>query len=199
MTRIHGLARNIPICREWVQISEAIREVVALKRREAMKDGISVRMELAEDLPLVQGDRMQLQQAMLNLLVNAIEAMSSLDDGPRELTIGTAKHEPSAVLVTVRDSGPGVAPENSERISEPFCTTKSGGMGMGLSICRSIAQAHGGTLRLGTNVPRGALFQFTLPANQDGVLRPRTAQAGQNDRRIGHSKHLLPLLPTAVA
>lgn len=166
MNRIRGLVKNTPMDKEWVQINEAIGEVITLTRGEAMKNSVTVRMELAEDLPLVQGDRVQLQQAMLNLIINAIEAMSAVDDGPRELTISTGKDEPSGVLVTVRDSGPGVAPENIERVFEPFCTTKAGGMGMGLSICRSIVQAHGGTLRLSANVPRGAVFQFTVPANR---------------------------------
>lgn len=179
MNRIRGLVKNTPMYKEWVQINEAIGEVITLTRGEAMKNSVSVRMELAEDLPLVQGDRVQLQQAMLNLIINAIEAMSAVDDGPRELTISTGKDEPSAVLVTVRDSGPGVAPENIERVFEPFCTTKAGGMGMGLSICRSIVQAHGGTLRLSANVPRGAVFRFTVPANQDGAFLPGMAQGGQ--------------------
>lgn len=176
MNRIRGLFKNTPMDKEWVQINEAIREVITLTRGEAMKNSVSLRMELAEDLPLVQGDRVQLQQAMLNLIINAIEAMSAVDDGPRELTISTAKDEPGAVLVTVRDSGPGVAPENIERLFEPFCTTKAGGTGMGLSICRSIVQAHGGTLRLSANVPRGAVFQFAVPTNQDGAFRPGIAQ-----------------------
>lgn len=179
MNRIRGLVKNTPMYKEWVQINEAIGEVITLTRGEAMKNSVSVRMELAEDLPRVQGDRVQLQQAMLNLIINAIEAMSAVDDGPRELTISTGKDEPSAVLVTVRDSGPGVAPENIERVFEPFCTTKAGGMGMGLSICRSIVQAHGGTLRLSANVPRGAVFRFTVPANQDGAFLPGMAQGGQ--------------------
>ncbi|WP_354682374.1 ATP-binding protein [Cupriavidus necator] len=163
INRIRGLVKNTPMHKEWVQINEAIHEVVALTRGEAMKHHVSVRMELAENLPLVHGDRVQLQQAMLNLIINAIEAMSAADDGPRDLTISTGNDEPAAVIVTVRDSGPGVAAENIERIFEPFCTTKAGGMGMGLSICRSIVQAHGGTLQLNANVPRGAVFQFTVP------------------------------------
>ncbi|MGO4330988.1 ATP-binding protein [Cupriavidus sp. 2TAF22] len=164
MNRIRGLVKNAPMYMECVQINEAIRDVITLTRGEAMKHNVSVQMELAEDLPLVQGDRVQLQQAMLNLIVNAIEAMSTVDDGPRELTISTSKDEPSAVLVAVRDSGPGVAAENIAHLFEPFYTTKSGGMGIGLSICRSIVQAHGGTLRLDANMTRGAVFQFTVPA-----------------------------------
>ncbi|MCO4863122.1 ATP-binding protein [Cupriavidus sp. WGlv3] len=165
INRIRGLVKNTPMHTEWVQINEAIQEVIALTRGEAMKHHVSVRMELAEDLPFVPADRVQLQQAMLNLIVNAIEAMSEADEGPRDLTIRTGMDGPDAVLVTVCDSGPGVAAENIERIFEPFCTTKAGGMGMGLSICRSIVHAHGGTLRLNANVPRGTEFQFTVPVS----------------------------------
>src|SRR5262249_47863946 len=114
-------------------------------------------------LPVIQGDQVQLQQVMLNLIINAIEAMSTVDVGPRELTISTAMNESSAVLVAVRDSGPGIAPENVERLFEPFYTTKASGMGMGLSICHSIVDAHGGRLWASANVPRGAIFQFTVP------------------------------------
>ncbi|MEX3957684.1 ATP-binding protein [Trinickia sp. EG282A] len=178
MNRIRGLVRNAPTDKEWVQINEAIREVITLTRVEAEKNSVSVRMELAEDLPLVQGDRVQLQQVMLNLIMNAIDAMSAVDDGPRELTISTGKDEPNAVLVTVCDSGPGVRPENVERLFEPFYTTKAGGMGMGLSICRSIVESHGGMLRLSANVPRGAVFQFTVPGERDGASGPSAAQEG---------------------
>ncbi|PTB22182.1 hypothetical protein C9I57_05090 [Trinickia symbiotica] len=189
MNRIRGLVRNAPTDKEWLQINEAIREVITLTRAEAEKNSVSVRMELAEDLPLVQGDRVQLQQVMLNLVINAIDAMSVVDDGPRELTISTGRDESNAVLVTVRDSGPGVRPENAEHLFEPFYTTKAGGMGMGLSICRSIVESHGGMLRLSANVPRGAVFQFTVPGDGDGAFRPSTAQEGvlsnesENDSR----------------
>jgi PAS domain S-box-containing protein len=165
MNRVRGLVTKKPMNTEPVQINEAIREVVALTRSEAARNGVSVRMELEEELPLVQGDRVQLQQTMLNLVVNAIEAMSTLDDGQRELTISTSKAKPAAVLVSVRDSGPGVAPENTERVFDSFYTTKADGMGIGLSICRSIVEAHGGALRVSANAPRGAVFQFTVPAN----------------------------------
>jgi signal transduction histidine kinase len=163
MTRIHGLVKKAPTCIEMLQINEAIREVIALTYGEAMKSGVSVRMQLAEDLPTIQGDRVQLQQVMLNLVINAIEAMNAVDVGPRELTVSTAMHEPSAILVTVRDSGPGIAPEHIVRLFEPFYTTNASGMGMGLSICRSIIDAHGGRLWASANVPRGAIFQFTVP------------------------------------
>src|SRR5262249_10572536 len=110
----------------------------------------------------IRGDRVQLQQVMLNLLINAIEAMSATSQGPRELLISTAATE-SGVLVVVRDSGPGLAPASLDRLFESFYTTKPGGLGMGLSICRSIIEAHQGRLWAGANTPRGTVFQFTLP------------------------------------
>jgi len=163
MKRIHGLVKKAPTCIEVLQINEAIREVIALTSNEATRNGVSVRMRLAEGLPFVQGDRVQLQQVMLNLVLNAIEAMSTVDEAPRKLTISTAMNESGAVLVAVRDSGPGIAPENIEHLFEPFYTTKASGMGMGLSICHSIVDAHGGRLWAVANVPRGAVFQFTVP------------------------------------
>jgi PAS domain S-box-containing protein len=170
LNRIHGLARNVPPCKERLQINEAIREVVALTRGELVKSSVSVQTRLAEDLPFVQGDRVQLQQVMLNLILNAIEAMSAVDDGPRELDIGTRPDESGGILITVGDSGPGVALENKEHLFEPFYTTKPGGMGMGLSICRSIVEAHGGHISVNANVPRGAVFQFTVPVHDNGRI-----------------------------
>jgi signal transduction histidine kinase len=110
----------------------------------------------------VYGDRVQLQQVVLNLILNAVEAMGSVETGPRELLIST-EQDHTGVIVAVRDSGPGIAPEDLERIFESFYTTKPGGTGMGLSICRSIIDAHGGRLWAEANEPRGTVFQFTLP------------------------------------
>jgi signal transduction histidine kinase len=121
-----------------------------------------VRTQLAEDLPCVQGDRVQLQQVLLNLIINAIEAMRDVGEKERELLIST-RNEPDGVSIEVRDSGPGFAPAALERVFEPFYTTKPEGMGMGLSICRSIIEAHGGRLWATACEPRGALFQFTIP------------------------------------
>ncbi|QCP52663.1 PAS domain S-box protein [Trinickia violacea] len=163
--RVHGLVKKAPTSNEILQINEAIREVNALTSSEASRNGVSVRMQLAQDLPLVKADRVQLQQVMLNLMINAIDAMSAVDDGPRELTISTAMNEQDAVLVAVRDSGPGIAAENIERLFEPFYTTKATGLGIGLSICRSIIEAHGGRLWASANEPRGAIFQFTVPVH----------------------------------
>jgi signal transduction histidine kinase len=120
-------------------------------------------MQLAEGLPRVQGDRVQLQQVLLNLIINAIEAMRDVGEEERELVISTL-NEPDGVSVEVRDSGPGFAPETLEHVFEVFYTTKPGGLGMGLSISRSIIEAHGGRLWTSANLPRGASFQFALPA-----------------------------------
>jgi len=127
-----------------------------------IRNGVSVQTRLSDELSPVQGDRVQLQQVVLNLILNAVEAMGSVEAGARELLISTA-HDHTGVLVAVRDSGPGIAPTHLERVFEAFYTTKPSGVGMGLSICRSIIDAHGGRLWAETNDPRGAVFQFTLP------------------------------------
>jgi signal transduction histidine kinase len=125
--------------------------------------------ELARGLPPIRGDRVKLQQVILNLIVNAFEAMSGVGEGPRELLISSEKVESGDALVSVRDSGPGLAPATGERLFESFYTTKPGGLGLGLSICRSIIEAHGGRMWAGANAPRGAVFQFTLPADTDAA------------------------------
>jgi len=129
-------------------------------------------------LPAIEGDRVQLQQVILNLIVNAIEAMSGTNEAPRELLIGSEKADPDGVLVAVRDSGPGLAPETLERLFEAFYTTKASGMGMGLSICRSIIEAHGGRLWATANSPLGAAFQFTLPAHSGLSLADQVSASG---------------------
>ncbi len=120
-----------------------------------VKNGVSLQTQLAAGLPLVQGDRVQLQQVILNLIINAVEAMSGVSEGTRELLIGTGKDALSGVLVAVQDSGPGLNPESFDRLFDPFYTTKSGGMGMGLSICRSIVEAHGGRIWASSTVRPG--------------------------------------------
>jgi len=144
-------------------MNEAIREVIELTRGEAAKQGASVRTAFGKSLPPIEGDRVQLQQVALNLVVNAVQAMGVVVEGPRELFITTSPAEPNGVLVAVKDSGPGVAPASLERLFDPFYTTKPGGLGMGLSICRSIIEAHGGCLWVTANQPRGAIFNFTVP------------------------------------
>jgi PAS domain S-box-containing protein len=162
--RIRALVKKAPPRKDDVEINEAILEVMALTHGEVVEHGVSVQTQFAESLPLIQGDRIQLQQVILNLIVNAVEAMSGLGEGSRELLISTAKAGSDGVLVAVRDSGPGLARANLERLFEAFYTTKPGGLGMGLSICRSIIEAHAGRLWASAGVPQGAIFQFMLPA-----------------------------------
>jgi len=151
---------------EVVDLNGAIAEVIALTYSEAVKTGVTVSTRPAPELPCVQGDRVQLQQVMLNLVVNAIQAMSGIGEGARELQISIdAVPSEGGVRVGVRDTGPGLSQESLLRLFEPFYTTKPEGMGMGLSICRSIIEAHGGRLWATGCEPRGALFQFTIPAD----------------------------------
>jgi C4-dicarboxylate-specific signal transduction histidine kinase len=165
--RIRALIKKAPPRKEGMAINDAILGVVALTHGEAVKNRVAVRTQFAEGLPTIEGDRVQLQQVILNLIVNAIEAMSGQNEPPRDLLVVTEKDEPDGVLVAVRDSGPGLAPETLERLFDPFYTTKANGMGMGLSICHSIIEAHGGRLWASANESRGAVFQFTLPANSE--------------------------------
>jgi C4-dicarboxylate-specific signal transduction histidine kinase len=169
--RIRALVRKAPRRKDSVDINEAIREVIELTRGEVVKNAVSVRRELADGLPLIEGDRVQLQQVVLNLIVNAVQAMGAVVDGTRELLITTALAKPYEVLVAVKDSGPGLAADNLERILEPFYSTKPDGMGMGLAICRSIVEAHGGRLWVEANEPRGAVFRFTLPMAKQNTDR----------------------------
>jgi signal transduction histidine kinase len=162
--RIGSLIKKAPPRKEVVDLNAAILEVTALTRTEAVKTGVTVDTQLAGELPRIQCDRVQLQQVMLNLIVNAIQSMSGVEDGNRELHISTVSIEPEGVCVAVRDTGHGLRPESLPRLFEPFYTTKPDGMGMGLSICRSIIEAHGGRLWAAGCEPRGALFQFTIPA-----------------------------------
>src|SRR2546430_2352625 len=129
--------------KDWVDVNETILEVVALARSEVQSNGVSLRSRLAEDLPLILGDRIQLQQVLLNLIINAIEAMNEVSDAPRELFIASAKDDSQGVLVAVRDSGPGLDLGGLDRLFHAFYTTKPQGMGMGLAISRSIVEAHG--------------------------------------------------------
>jgi signal transduction histidine kinase len=163
--RISGLIKKAPPRKECFDINAGIHEVIDLTRGESVKNGISMQADLADGLPLIQGDRVQLQQVILNLIVNAVTAMSGASDGPRELLVSSRKADPDGVLVGVRDSGLGLAPETLGRVFDAFYTTKPEGMGIGLSICRSIIEAHGGRLWATLCEPRGALFQFTIPAD----------------------------------
>jgi Signal transduction histidine kinase regulating C4-dicarboxylate transport system len=162
--RIRALIKKAPARKDAVAINDAILEIIVLTRIEAANNGVSVRTQLAEGLPRVEGDRVQLQQVLLNLIINAIEAMRDVGEGERELLISTC-HEPDGVSVEVRDSGPGFAPAETDRVFEAFYSTKPSGVGLGLSICRSIIEAHNGRLWASPNVPRGAVFGFVAPAH----------------------------------
>ena len=163
--RIRALMKKAPPRKDRLEINQVILEIIEITRGEAVKHRISVLTELAGHLAAVEADRVQLQQVLLNLNVNAIEAMGATKEGPRELLISTAKVETGGVLVAVQDSGPGLEAAMPERVFESFYTTKSTGLGLGLSICRSIIEAHGGRLWASTNQRRGATFQFTLPGD----------------------------------
>jgi PAS domain S-box-containing protein len=161
--RIRALVAKAPPLNDRLDVNEVTREVIALTRSELRSSGTSLQTQLADRLPLVQGDRIQLQQVMLNLILNAVEAMSGSSETARDLLIRTEQDGSGGVLVAVEDSGPGLQPESLDRLFDAFYTTKPSGMGMGLSICRSIIEAHGGRVWATTNVPRGAVLQLTLP------------------------------------
>ncbi len=163
--RIRDQIKKAPPRKDRVDVNEAINEVIVLARNEITTNGVSIRTRLAEALLPVQGDHVQLQQVVLNLILNAVEAMSTVEAGARELLISTEQTQTGGVLVSVGDSGPGIDPDHVDRVFEAFHTTKSSGVGMGLSICRSIIDAHGGRLWATRCEPRGALFQFTIPAD----------------------------------
>jgi PAS domain S-box-containing protein len=165
INRIRALIKKAPPRKDRLEVNGVILEIIELTRGEAARNGISVSTELADHLPVVGADRVQLQQVLLNLVVNAIEAMGATDEGPRELLISTGEVDSSGVMVAVRDSGPGVELAMLTRIFDSFYTTKQTGLGLGLSICRSIIEAHGGRLWASANQRRGATFQFTLPAD----------------------------------
>jgi C4-dicarboxylate-specific signal transduction histidine kinase len=164
--RIRGLAKKAPLQKEGLDINDTIREVLALVRSEVQRNGIALETHLSDEVPsapLIVADRIQVQQVLLNLMMNAIEAMSGDGDGRRELVVHSGTDESQHVLVAVRDSGPGLDPQSLERLFDAFYTTKPHGLGMGLAISRSIIEAHGGRLWATANEGRGATFQFTLP------------------------------------
>jgi C4-dicarboxylate-specific signal transduction histidine kinase len=191
VSRIRALFKKAPKVQEPLAINEVIDEVLALTQSEVNINQVSLRTQFASDLPLIRGDRVQLQQAILNFILNAIQAMSGIADGPRELVIlseeasfsesgskpqnnqenAAASTECAEVLITVRDSGIGFDPQHVDRLFSAFYTTKPQGLGMGLTISRSIIEAHGGRLWAKANVPRGAVFQFTLPVDGQGNIK----------------------------
>jgi signal transduction histidine kinase len=167
--RVRALANKTDIEKVPLDVNDVISEVIALVQRELISHRVSLRMELAPALPMILGDRVQLQQVIINLVMNGIEAMQSVTDRPRELVVRSGQDEPGQALLSVTDCGVGISAENADRLFNAFFTTKSSGMGMGLSICRSIMESHGGRLWATANIPHGATFQFTLPVNADAA------------------------------
>jgi C4-dicarboxylate-specific signal transduction histidine kinase len=159
------LKKGEPVARR-LDCNLVLREIVALTQSEMAQRGTSLQTDLAANLPAVTGDRVQLQQVLLNLVMNALDAMSTLSDRPRVVRIRTAKTEPNSILVAVEDSGVGLDPKQMARLFDAFYTTKAEGLGMGLSISRSIVEAHGGKLWATPNTGHGATFQFTLPIEE---------------------------------
>lgn len=176
VNRIRDLSRKAPPRKESLEVNEAILDIMRLTRAATSDNGVLVRMQLSEGQPQIWGDRVQLQQVILNLIMNAVEAMSEFAEGSRELQICSSVAEPGSVLVSVSDTGPGLPPASVARIFEPFYTTKASGLGIGLSICRSIVEAHGGRLWATPNEPQGAVFSMTLPTRQSSHEKqePRT-------------------------
>ena len=168
--RIRGLIKKALPKKEVVDINAAISDIVALTRDEVLKNSVLLRTEFADDIPLIRADRVQLQQVIINLLLNAVEAMGSIKEESRDLLIRTSRGGSDGAFVTVEDLGPGLTPESLDRVFDPFYTTKPDGLGIGLSICRSIIEAHGGRLWATARVPRGASFNFTLPGQARASL-----------------------------
>ena len=160
-----------------LDINGAIQEILALTRSELAQHHVVLHTDLSTGEHMVFGDRVQLQQVMLNLIMNGVEAMSAVMDRPKLLTISSERAEPSGVLVAVKDTGAGIDPATADRIFESFFTTKPNGMGMGLSICRSIIEAHGGRFWASPNTPHGAIFQFTLPAKEPSAPKQATSSS----------------------
>jgi PAS domain S-box-containing protein len=167
LIRIRDFSKKTPARKANLEINEAILEIIGLTHAAMSEHGVLMKMQLSERLPLIWGDRVQLQQVVVNLIMNAIEAMSEARERSRELLISTGVAEPGSILVAVSDSGPGLSPASLALIFEPFYTTKASGLGMGLSICRTIVEAHGGRLWAMPNEPHGAAFRMTLPIGED--------------------------------
>ena len=157
-----------------LDIHDAIAEVLALTRGELQQHGVVLHTDLALGDRSVLGDKVQLQQVLLNLIMNAIQAMEAVTDRSRELTVSVARAEPDRVQVAIEDTGPGLDPTIAQRIFEPFFTTKPDGLGMGLSICRSIIEAHGGTLWVSPRAPHGTALHFTIPRSRCSVAAQAT-------------------------
>ena len=168
--RVRALANKTDLEKMPLDVNDVVRETIALVQRELISHRVSLQMELAPALPMILGDRVQLLQVIINLVMNGIEAMQAVSDRPRELVIRSRQDETHQVFVSVTDCGVGISAENADRLFNAFFTTKASGMGMGLSICRSIVEAHGGRMSAANNVGPGASFQFTLPLHQEDTL-----------------------------
>ncbi|MGA7682339.1 MAG: ATP-binding protein [Pseudolabrys sp.] len=185
VVQVRDLTKGLPPENDWLRVNELILATTLLIDREIQRNQISMQTQLSDDEPLIQGDRVQLQQVLLNLLLNAIEALSSVSIGSRHLVIASTKKDLKSVLVSVYDSGKGFPSSNLDRLFDPFYSTKPDGMGMGLTISRSIVESHGGRIWATPNSPCGAVFQFTLPIDSRLIRsvnkdRPRWADDGQN-------------------
>ena len=176
VSRIRDLSKKAPMRKERLEVNEAILDVMGLTRAAMSENDVLANVQLAKELTPIFGDRVQLQQVVLNLILNAVEAMSEVSEGSRELSISTDKADAGAILVKVSDSGPGLPQANPERIFDAFYTTKTSGLGMGLSICRSIVEAHGGRLWATPNEPRGAVFCMTLPIGEKSLENSKLSE-----------------------
>jgi signal transduction histidine kinase len=191
ITRLRALFSKKETTIESLDLNETIREVIALSLSELQRNRVILRTELAGDLPLVTGDRVQLQQVVLNLLQNASDAMSAVDDRPRHMMIATERDKGDLVRLTVQDAGIGFDPQTAERLFEAFYTTKNEGMGMGLSVSRSIIESHHGRLWAASNDGPGATFSFSIPRDPAGVTGARsfgiirTPAAEDSERAMG--------------
>ncbi|SDI24194.1 PAS domain S-box-containing protein [Bradyrhizobium lablabi] len=166
VARVRDLAKKTPPRKGWLNINETVEEIISLTRQEVRKNHVRLKSQLSAEIPLILADRIQLQQVILNLMINAVEALTAVPDAERVLQIATTIVPSGDVSLTVSDSGPGLDVEKLEEIFGAFYTTKPDGMGMGLAVSRSIIEAHGGSLWANKNEPRGAIFQFTLPKDQ---------------------------------
>jgi C4-dicarboxylate-specific signal transduction histidine kinase len=167
--RIRALAQKAPPHKDWLDLNATIQDVLALVRSAVQRHGVVVETHLAEEVPRILGDRIQLQQVLLNLIMNAIEAMSGIDAGPRALRVSSERGAATEVVIAVRDSGPGFDPQSLDRLFDAFYTTKPHGLGLGLAISRRIIEAHGGRLWATAHTPHGAVVQFTVPIRSERV------------------------------
>jgi C4-dicarboxylate-specific signal transduction histidine kinase len=169
IARIRGFLQHATVQRSRLDVNDLIREVAALMKSEMTTRRVTVQLELADQLPPVLGDRIQLQQVILNLMANAADAMDQVSPPLRELVLHSSEDRGSMVTVTVSDAGIGLGPEKMGRVFEPFFTTKPGSLGMGLAICKSIVEAHGGRIEAGPHAGRGTTFRFALPVEREGT------------------------------